>query len=431
MRVCILLAFTTSCSQIRCVGVELDFYPTHLRKNPRFMSPRHPIFLASLLGPSLQAHGQVPAQNYDTSYQLYQEDDDRIRIESYYIRGSVELSEATSVRVQWLSDAISGASPTGAMPLDDPLNGYQPDYAYIEDVRTGILGGLSQQIGEHRLEVELSRSEENDYLSRGLAISDTLELNQKNTTVSFGVNYLNDNVIVPVLGDRTKQSYDLFTGVSQIFDKNTVMSANLTLGNSQGYLNDQYKYIQRNEIETIPDGLGGTIDVPVVNIYRENRPDNRFRQVLQLEARHYFSPASGALDGVLRISNDDYGVFSQTLQLEWRQEAGDHFQVIPFFRYYRQNAANFFVNTLNNLPIATPSADPNGSGLNYSADYRLSAFDAVSGGLRLRYQFNDIITASASYERYVMSGQGGAADRAPEQAYASADIWTVGLSATF
>lgn len=37
--------------------------------------------------------------------------------------------------------------------------------------------------------------------------------------------------------------------------------------------------MQRNEIASIPDGLGGTSDVPVVNIYPENRHDTRFRQV--------------------------------------------------------------------------------------------------------------------------------------------------------
>jgi len=390
------------------------------------MSPRQPLVLATLLCPSLQSQGETPPQRYDYSYQLYQEDDDRIKIESHYIRGQIDLNDATSFRFQWLNDAITGSSPTGALP-----GGIQPFYASVEDVRTGILGAISRQFGDHKVELEISRSKEHDYLSRGLALSDTLELNQKNTTVSYGFNFLNDIVTVPGLGERRKYGYDWFTGVSQIIDKDTVVSANLTLGYNEGYLNDPYKVVQRTDIVTVPDGLGGTIDIPVDNLYRENRPDTRFRQVLQLEARRYVEQADGVIDGVLRLSHDDYGVFSQTIQLEWRQAIGESFQVVPFIRYYHQNAADFFVRSINGLPITTPSANPDGSGLNYSADYRLSSFNALSGGVRLRYQFNDTFSATASYERYVMSGCGSTKDRSPEQAYASANIWTIGISSEF
>ena len=394
--------------------------------DPEAMSPRQPLVLATLLCPSLQSQGETPPQRYDYSYQLYQEDDDRIKIESHYIRGQIELDDATSFRFQWLNDAITGSSPTGALP-----GGIQPFYSSVEDVRTGILGAISRQFGDHKVELEISRSKEDDYVSRGLALSDTLELNQKNTTVSYGFNFLNDIVTVPRLGEHRKYGYDWFTGVSQILDKNTVVSANLTLGYNEGYLNDPYKVVQRNEIISVPDGLGGTIDIPVERLYAENRPAARFRQVLQLEARRYVEQADGVIDGVLRLSHDDYGIFSQTIQLEWRQAVGERFQIVPFIRYYHQNAADFFVTSLNGLPITTPSANPDGSGINYSADYRLSSFNALSGGVRLRYQFNDMFSANASYERYVMSGSGSSTDRSPEQAYASANIWTFGISAEF
>lgn len=387
------------------------------------------IHLAPLLLPVLPASGAgyVPeSQRYDLSYQLYQEDDDRIRVESWYLRGSADFGEIGSFRFQYLNDAISGASPTGALP-----GGVQPYYAEIDDVREGILGAMAHQFGDHRVELELSYSEENDYISRGLALSDSIELNEKNTTLSFGVNLLDDTVKVPLLDDKAKNSYDFFTGVSQIIDKNTVVSANLTLGYGEGYLNDPYKVVQRTDIEKIPDGLGGFIDVPVVNLYRENRPDSRFRQVLQLEGRHYIEPAKGAVDAVLRLSNDDYGIFSQTLELEWRQEVGEKLQLVPFFRFYHQNDADFFVQSLDGLDVGTPSADPDGSGVNYSADYRLSSLNAISGGLRMNYRINDHFGLSAAYERYVMEGTGSASGQSQNEAYPSADIWTFGLNAEF
>lgn len=388
------------------------------------MSSRQPYFLAAVLCPVLQAHGEIPPQTYNYSYQLYQEDSDRIRVESHYIRGQIDIDDATSFRFQWLNDAISGASPTGALP-----GGSQPFLSDVEDVRTGILGALSRQFGDHRVELEMSRSTEHDYTSNGFALSDALELNQKNTTLSFGINYLNDTVSIPLLPDDKKQSWDFFTGVSQIIDKDTIISANLTLGYAQGYLNDPYKVVQRNEIVQIPDGADGFIDLPVTNLYRENRPDSRLREVLQFEGTHYINKADGALDAILRFTHDDYGILSETAQLEWRQNLGSHFQAIPFFRFYHQNAADFYMRTLNGLSLTTPANVPDGSGPNYSADYRLSSFDAVSLGLRLRYQINDNFSATAAYERYSMVGSGS--NTAPDQAYMQANIWTFGVSAAF
>lgn len=389
------------------------------------MSTRCPLLIASVLTPALRVHGELPPQEYEYGFQLYQEDDNRIRVEAEYLRAMIEVNPETSFRFQYLRDAISGASPTGALP-----GSVQPFYANLEDVRRGILGAVSRQFGDHRAEIEFSRSEEDDYVSRGLAITDTLELNQKNTTLRFGLNYLDDTVRVPGLGDRDKRTTDFFAGVSQLLDKNTLVSANLTLGHAEGYLNDPYKVVQRTDFISVPDGSGGTIDIPVVNLYRENRPDSRFRQVLQLGARHYFEPADAALDGILRLSHDSFGVFSQTVQFEWRQQVGKLLQVTPFIRYYHQNEADFFTNTLDSFP-GTPSDNPNGSGPNYSADCRLSSFDSLSGGLRLSCQITENFSATAAYERYVMDATGGSSGNSPDPAYPAADIWTFGIQAAF
>ena len=372
--------------------------------------------LATQVGASVA----LESHRYDLSYQVYQERDDRIRIESYYLRTQFDLNNGTTLKFQYLRDAISGASPSGVLP-----DSGQSFLTELEDVRTGILAALSHQFGDHRVEFEMSRSSEDDYLSYGFALSDKWELNQKNTTLTYGVNYVDDQVAVFGLSDQKKRNYDLFAGVTQIIDKNTTVSINFTLGYSEGYLNDPYKVIQRNETITFP----GIPPIPVVNVYSENRPDSRFRQVLQLEGKHFFEKADASLDVMLRLSNDDYGVFSQTAQIEWRQAVGESLEINPFVRYYQQNAADFFANTLNDVPIANPARYPDGSGPNYSSDYRLSSFNALSLGLRLRYQISENIAMSAAYEYYTMSGQGG--DQSPDASYIDADIWTLGFNAKF
>lgn len=384
---------------------------------------RGPLALMPLLLPAL-ASAEAEKFRYDSSYQLYDESAGRISVESWYFRGEMFLTDETTFRFQILRDAIAGASPTGALP-----GGLQPFLADLDDVRSGILGALAQQIGDHRVELELSRSQEEDYLSYGLSLSDRWELNQKNTTLTFGANYLDDSVRVFGIPDQDKRSYDVFVGISQLLDKNTVLTANLTVGYSEGYLNDPYKAIQRTDLLTVSDGMGGFITIPIVNLYRENRPNQRLRGVLQLQGTHFFEKCQAALDSTIRLSQDDFGIFSQSVQVEWRQSIGDKVDVTPFFRYYRQSAADFFYTRLDGVVTGTPAVYPNGSGPNYSADYRLSSMSTLSVGVKTRYQVTENIALTAAFELYDMTGIGSR--QAPAEAYPTASIWTFGVVIEF
>jgi hypothetical protein len=380
---------------------------------------KNKIAFAPLLMPVVPLAG-AEAFKFDTSYQTYDESGGRMFVESYYYRGEMFFSEDTSFRFQFLRDAIAGATAWGALP-----GGTQPFLVELEDVRNGVLAALSQQIGDHRVELELSHSRESDYLSQGLSLSDKWELNQKNTTLSFGLNFLNDTIRVIGTDDQNKKSYDLFFGFSQVLDRDTLLSANLTLGYAEGYLNDQYKVIQRDELRNIP-GVGS---IPVSAVYRENRPSSRVRGVFQLQGTRFIDKAHAALDAVVRLSQDDYGVFSQSFQIEWRQGLFEKFEITPFFRYYQQTAADFFHQSLNEVNIGTPQQFPTGSGPNYSADYRLSSLATLSLGVKARWRFSENMALSLAYENYDMTGVGG--DQAPAEAYVTAAMWTFGLNLTF
>ncbi len=396
------------------------------------MQPRRTLVL-SLLFLSTLRPGELRAEGnrLDYGFQRYQESDHRMLIDSHYVRGQLQISEGTNVKFQGLYDGITGATPSGVLP--DPTSGLPFLDQIHPEIRRAFMGAVSHKFGDHTVEAEFSRSEESDYLSRGYALSDSWELNQKNTTLNLGFNFLDDSVDTrfPGSGRLKKESYDAYLGVSQILDKNTVFNAGLTIGYSEGFLSDPYKVVQRTDLVPIPDpgNPGSFINIPVINPYRENRPDTRLREVLQVGVTHFFENLRGAADATYRFSHDDYGVNSHTLQVEWRQKVGSSWEVVPFARYYNQCAADFFVQTLDNLPIGTPPGLPRGDGIHYSADYRLSSFDALSGGLRVYYKLNDTVTFSASYERYSMNGQGSKSS--PSQAYIDADIYTIGIGAKF
>lgn len=398
----------------------------------------------TLIGASHAAESLLDHPSVEVAHQIYQEDTqaglEGVRIESWYLKGSLEITEETGFRFQLLQDAITGGSPTGAT---DPATGL-PVFTPVTDVRQGIMGALSQKIDDHLVALEVSRSIEDDYLSYNFALSDMWELNQKNTTLNFGLSYTDDAVGAPESSNQLlKKNYEAFASVSQILDKNTVVSAGFTLGLNRGYLSDPRKVIERTEYGTItetvpiyddsdpPNKIGeNTITRPVswLATYPENRPDSRLRGILQLNATRYFDAAHGALDLTYRLADDDYGVLSNTLQCEWRQTLGEHWLVTPYFRYYRQSAADFYHPTLDGINPADPN-NPDGSAPNYSSDYRLSELSALSLGLRVRYQFNERFGAFAAYERYVMTPESSV--RAPTITYPEADVWTFGLTASF
>ncbi|MBP6682354.1 MAG: DUF3570 domain-containing protein, partial [Halioglobus sp.] len=151
-------------------------------------------------------------------------------------------------------------------------------------------------------------------------------------------------------------------GVSRIVSKNAIVRFGLAYTYRDGFLTDPYKKNDR-------------------------RPDERNEWVLGAGYRQYFIWPDGALQADYRYFDDDWGVASHTLDLAWHQNLGERTQLIPFLRYYSQGEADFFANVADTDQRY------------FADDYRLSAFGAVSGGLRLRHEIGDW-ALSAVGERY-------------------------------
>ena len=124
------------------------------------------------------------------------------------------------------------------------------------------------------------------------------------------------------------------------------------------------------------------------------RPDERKEWAFGSGYRHYFIAADAALHVDYRYFNDDWGISSHTVDLAWHQNIGDNTQVIPFLRYYSQDKADFFDNEVDF------------SNRYYADDYRLSAFGAISTGLRIRHTMGNWRINLAG-ERYTTSEDWG------------------------
>ena len=215
-----------------------------------------------------------------------------------------------------------------------------------------------------------------------------------------------------------KDTDDVILGVNQLLGPKTVLTANLTYGNARGYLGDPYKAVvfTGNPFYYWP----GTEVIPP-GAY-EQRPRQRDRFIAYLSLTQAVTPLHASIEGSYRFFHDTYGINAHTIGLEWHQKIGKLVTVSPLFRYYRQNAADFYYTTLPGLPgdAGTPKY--------YSADYRLSELESFAYGVSLNVKPVDWFSFEASYKRYIMQGLDHVTS---PSAYPSAHVVTIGFRLWF
>ncbi|MFL3658289.1 MAG: DUF3570 domain-containing protein [Opitutales bacterium] len=354
-------------------------------------------------------------EHISVKWQDYSEDNDRIRVISHYLGFEKAISNQVVLKAHAVHDAISGATPTG-VPADEDGN---VPLSYLEDIREAGVIDLDWTHGIHKSTFQYSHSSESDFLSRGYAFSQTSEFNKRNTGLSFGVSLVDDDVRPSFFEtSREKKSYDYFLGLSQVLDPNTIVALNYTYGDASGYLSDPYKLVRKNT-EILPN-----IFLPLS--FSENRPADRTRDIVFFNVKRFFDGVGGSLDFDYRYFIDNWGVRSDTFDIEWYQKIGGNLIIRPKYRYYSQSAARFYTLDLSGTSLE-PGDTVQGLEPFYSSDYRLAKFDTHSYGVKFIYKFSERYSIDASFERYEMEGK----DETPQSAFADADIITLGGSLWF
>jgi hypothetical protein len=350
------------------------------------------------IGLAFGAPQLLRAENHvDYRYEYYGEENDRMKIETHSVYFEQKLIDSIIAKGEFVYDGISGATPTGTH-----VSG-KAKTTSVEDTRRAGNVGLDWQLGNHLLSPGFAYSEESDYKSYGISLSDAVSFNDKNTTLQFGVSHNFDDVRQ---GDRVtwsdKDSTDIIIGVSQLLSPVTIVNAAFTYGYDDGYLNDPYRLAEYQP--SFPPFPIGTA---------EKRPGYRSKEVLNLSATHYFEKVEASLEATYRFHHDSYDVFSHTVDLTWHQHLGKHLIVEPMFRFYTQTAASFY---------STQFTDPLPAYL--SSDYRLSEFYSLDYGIQATVLINDHLRVVGGYHRYEMRGL----DKTTSDMYPKANIFTVGLS---
>jgi len=383
------------------------------------MSARRPrtltasALLAAALAFSLPRQPARAEDSVDYKYENYREEDGRITVVTESGSANEDVGAFGHLSLTGTMDAVAGATPTGR-PAPDGSD--QVVLTEIHTRRKAWSGDYSEQIQNFNIDAGFAESRESDYVSRGWSLNTLTDFNEKNTTLRAGVAGTDDRVeVFYETAYLPKHTNDAILGVTQVLDPLTFVTLNVSLGRSTGELAEPHKFVEKG-IDILP-GL------VLEESFAENSPNERNRESVYASINRAFPKLKGAVEGSYRFYADSYGIVAHTLQVDWQQHVGPQVILEPMVRLYQQSAARFYYYNLDDTPIV-PVRIPNGTGPYYSSDFRLSAEDSTSFGLKATWKASERIHLDASYERYALSGRDGVT---PQSAYPTANITTVGI----
>lgn len=315
------------------------------------------------------------------SYQDYQGSGDRIDVDAESLQVLVPIAGQWSISGTAVHDAISGASPryhsSSLTEITDKRDAYSATATRYFTQGSAAFGG--------------SYSKERDYISRNVSAQGTYATANQNTSFIFGLGYTKDDILPnSIFLDQKehKKVFDMALGVTQVITQNDIAQINYHHTNGTGYFSDQYK------------------------LY-DSRPDSRNSDSVLLRWNHHFTGSADTLRSAYRYYQDSNDIRAHTLEFEYDMSIGDAWRVTPLLRYYSQTAANFYFDPVANDPWA--DADTAGAPISVvyplyveggfaSMDQRLSAFGALTYGLKVSRQFGEHWSADVKFERYEQKG---------------------------
>lgn len=326
------------------------------------------ILPAAALAQSAPDEGVVALRYYD--YRDWQPGVDRMSVKSPSLYAFVPLSDTLTVEGSLVYDSVSGASPL----YHDTVSGASG--RGIGDYRSAGDAKVTKYFGDSSLAVGAAYSHEQDYISRAASLEWRTWSADRNRTYAIGFGAAKDRinavegVNAPVL-DQPRETYDYLLGFTQVLDTQSVVESSLTWSDGRGYFSDPYKL-------------------------HDTRPNHRRILAWLTRYNRYFAAPDATLQLGYRYLDDSFGDRSHMFEAAWVQALPHGFTLTPTIRYFTQSAAYFY----RDPPF------PQGfvPGQLYTADERLSAFGAVTLGLRLAKELPNRVTIDVAYNAYRQRG---------------------------
>ncbi|MHA4867308.1 DUF3570 domain-containing protein [Duganella sp. PWIR1] len=285
-------------------------------------------------------------------YQDRQPDADRIRVKASAINIVVPVAGVWALGATLVHDAISGASPAYHTEL----------LTNMHDTRRAADLEATRYFERASVTVGASVSSESDYLSRAGSVQGNLSSEDQNTTWTAGLSFSNDDINSNnrVAKGQTKHIGAALLGVTQVLGINDIVQLNLGRSLGTGYFSDPYKVF-------------------------DERPRSRRISTVMGRWNHHVPSVKGTVRLSYRYYSDSWDVRAHTLGAEYVQPLPGGWTLTPALRLYTQSAAHFYVDAEPGSPfVPSPPAD----WIYYAEDQRLSAFGAVTLGLKVAKQLN-------------------------------------------
>ncbi len=393
----------------------------------------------------------VAYSQLDAALLVYQEAGGRVSATEPTLDLSIHGADGRVLTGGLVADAVSGATPNGAVPSTVSQNFVTPLKARGSTASvTGASGGstiihlpptpgqlataalgrqytvapntlpVDKGFRDHRGAITLGWSQplgaisdvgfgggfsrETDYQAISANAHIAQNLNSADTTVSLAVNSEFDSsspfggIPTPLTvmnaqwktqASRTKSQLGFVLGVTQILSRRWLTQLNYSFDRQSGYQNDPYRVI------SVVDPSSGQ---PTSTLY-ESRPDNRQSQSVFWDNKLDLDPF--VTDLALRYYKDSWGISSKTAEFSERINFGTAFYLEPNARWYQQSAANFFHYYL-------VGGQPNPAFA--SSDTRLGSFTALTYGAKLGFALNGRSEVYVKGEYYQQTGNGHPAD---------------------
>ena len=309
------------------------------------------------------ARADSGATNQFDATALFYGENQRTKVVEPVARITRLLADGQSFSAQIALDAITGASPTGAMPSTT----VQTITSASGRATTSSVGSLPMNsFSDFRVATELewqkplgrfltattggSFSKEKDYQSLGLSEKVSLELMERLTTITAGISADRDRVeprggttagladpsVIISRNSSPKYVTSGLLGISRILTRRLMVGVDASKTYESGYLTEPYKLV------SLLDGQTGEY----TGTLTERRPTTRNRQSILASSVYHLDDDVAYLS--YRRYWDDWGLRSNTFDLKYRSEIADSLFVQPHLRYYNQTAADFFVYGMRN-----------------------------------------------------------------------------------
>lgn len=358
--------------------------------------------------------GNSVANDWDfDSAIMYYGEPDRVQALEGIFSAKKTLKNDREFSTKLVIDSLTGASANGAVPQASPQTFTTPsgngqysagasetplDDTFL-DTRVQLAAQWSQPLGENYL-VSTGTNFSNEYDYQSFAFNGVLGryFNDKNTTVSLGISYSLDtidavggrpvglstmvvdtgqfandeafraafNATRQTGGEDGKDTADVILGLTQVINRRWLTQFNLSLSEIDGYLSDPYKVVSR------VDNSGTAID----QLY-ENRPDTRSKQALFAQSKYHFE--NSVWDISYRLTNDDWGIQSHTIESRYRFLFANNSYLEPHIRVYQQSEADFYSPFLRDGEVLPEFA---------SADYRIGKLNTYTFGVKYGKKLN-------------------------------------------